>query len=116
MRLLGNGWRDDARPRLARRNLAGLDLGNLAGGDAGRELLFWLGGSGLREGEEFLLEGDRAGDRTGGHADDRAERIAGLAGDGEDFEAVPRTVGFDDDAFLGFFLVEESDAVAAGDG
>ena len=114
---LRRGRRDDAwtwlalgDPRLAvgtwqDRRLAGLCSGL-------RFCRSWRG----RDGQQFVIEGNRAGKRSGRHPDDGAQRVAGLAGDFEDFKAAFRAIGIDRDAFLGFFLIEQGDTVSAGDG
>ena len=84
----GRRRRDDARARLALTGLAGLDLrlAGWAGLRAGHSVGGFGGGRWRGQGQEFLIEGDGAGDGAGGHANDGAEGIAGFAGDGEDLE------------------------------
>ncbi len=83
----------------------------MAGSDA------WLRRSGLgcwrrRQGQEFIFERDRPGDRTGLQLDDGGEGIAGFTDDFEYLEAFGFLISLHHDALVGLFLVEQGDAVA----
>src|SRR5690606_16347723 len=100
--------------------LAALSLLVFHAGDAGDGslvvLLLRLGSSGRGfECEEFFVEGDGALLCAVGEADDGAERVAGFAVYGKDFE-LRAAVRVHRDALFRVFAVEQGDAVAAGDG